>query len=221
MKKITLMTALSFFMTACGSDSSEIPSVNPDDNNGSVENVVLDKVNPNLADITALNKRIADAFSSNFNVTQADLEEFMGKYSYTGCVYKNNKYLITFKNGTQTVVDLNSYTSKANDASKATSRRAVKAASRTEQTDTLLSNSKVIFWEPSPVGTIMHDKLGQMFTDYVGEDNVTLLSGADCTWQSLMGLSEGATVIINGLGFNDEWIVTGQEYIKEIKDQLN
>lgn len=216
MKKITLMTALSFLMTACGGDSSEIPSVTPDDNNGSVENVVLDKVNPTLDDIAGLNKRIADAIKSKPAGTQADLEEYMGKYSYTGCIYKNNKYLITFKDGTQTVLDLNGYTSKSNNTSKTVSRSAGKAVSRTEQADTLLSNSKVIFWEPSPVGTVMHDKLGQLFTDYVGEDNVTLLSGADCTWQSLMGLSEGATVIINGLGFNDEWIVTGQEYIKEI-----
>lgn len=208
MKKYTLMTVLSFLMTACGGDSTEMPGTYPEDNN--VENSSKDKVNPTLGDVITLNKKIADAFNNKPTLTQADLEEFMGNFTFEKCTYKNNKYLIVFKDGTQTVLDLNNYKSKA--SSKANSRSAGHTESRAEVSDSLLSNAKVLFWESSPMGTTQHDRIGKLVEDYVGVENVTVLSGENCDLQSVVNMAEYATVIINALGFNDEWLVTGLEY---------
>lgn len=209
MKKLTILAMFPFLLSSCGSDATEIPDVNPSNGNNT-EKPDANKKSPTLADIIQLNKTIADAFKNKPTASKEDLEFFMDTYNYSGCTYANNKYHITFKNGVETVLDLNGYTSPVERSSKSSSR-----SSRTgnQQTTTPLSNTKVLFWEAGPFGPTLYDTVGELVESYVGADHVTTLFGADCTWQSLMTLSEYATVIINGLGFNAEWIVTGQEYI--------
>ena len=213
MKKMLFMAMMAMTMVACSSETPELPD-NGTENERPVDKEEVGNVNPSLANLVDVHKAMADAFNNLPTATKKDLKQFMGDYSFVNSSYKNNKYIIQFADNTVSVLDLNSYSTTG---SRAVTPIAKGAASRgTEKADSLLSNEKVLLWEAAPFGGSIAGKVGELMEAYAGTENVVRLSGAECTWQSLMQLSEYATVVFNGLGADGGWLVTGQEYIEQL-----
>lgn len=212
MKKCFLMTMLAIIMAACNSETPEMPGNNNGNENGNqTENPDGIKNDPSMGDIIELHKAIADALGNKPSSAKIDLTDYVNELNYVQSSYENYKYTIEFKDGTVSVLDLNNYKSQVENRSYMGNRRNVSSRSE-ENNDSTFSNAKVLIWEPAPFGSVINEMSDKILTDYVGEENVIRVSGPGCTWQSLMEMSEYAMVIINGLGMDGKWIVTGQEY---------
>lgn len=212
MKKIFLMTMLAIIMAACNSETPEMPGNNNGNENGNqTENPDGIKNDPSMGDIIELHKAIADALGNKPSSVKIDLTDYVKELNYVQSSYDNYKYTIEFKDGTVSVLDLNNYKSQVENRSYIGNRGNVSGRSE-ENNDSTFSNAKVLIWEPAPFGSVINEMSDKILTDYVGEENVIRVSGPGCTWQSLMEMSEYAMVIINGLGMDGKWIVTGQEY---------
>ena len=211
MKKIFLTAMAAMIMVACDSETPEVPGNKTSNEENKTEKPEGQKKNPSMTDVIGIHQSVAKALDNKPTASKVDLTDYAKGFSLTKSTCKNNKYKLEFADGTVSVLDLNNYESKNENRSTTGSRS--NAASRSEEeNDSTFSNSKVLVWEAAPFGTVLTDDAHQLLLNYMGKDNVKTMSGADCTWQSLMEMSEYAVVIFNGLGVDGGWIVTGQEY---------
>lgn len=212
MRKIILMTMLAIMMAACNSETPEMPGNNNGNENGNqTEKPDGIKNDPSMGDIIELHKAIANALGNKPSSAKIDLTDYVKDLNYVQSSYENYKYTIEFKDGTVSVLDLNNYNNRVMNQSCIGDRGTVSSLNE-ENNDSTFSNAKVLIWESAPFGSVINEMSDNILTDYVGEENVIKVSGPECTWQSLMEMSEYAMVIINGLGVDGRWIVTGQEY---------
>lgn len=210
MNKILLLAMMTMMMASCNSETPDVPG-NNDEN---IENPVPGTKNPTLSDLVSIHKELADVCKNKPANSKEDLDDLLKDYNYVRTSYMNNKYTIHLADSTVSVLDLNSYKTKTGSVVEGS--RAVLGSRTSEETDSVLSNSKVLLWESAPFGQTVNNEVGILIENYVGKENVTRMSGNNCTWQSLMELSEYAMVIINGLGVDGRWIVTGQEFVEKV-----
>lgn len=217
MKRMFLMTVMAMMMAACNNETPEMPDNSQGDEKpgNQTEQPDSPKKAPSMGEVINLHKAIADAVGNKPSTEKVNLANYVKDYSYVKDTYKNNKYIIEFADGQVSVLDLNPYESKTENRTTRASRQ-VKDSRSGEANDSTFSNSRILLWEPAPFGSVVNDNAKKLLTDYVGVDNVVSLSGGDCTWQSLMQLSEYAVVLINGLGVDGQWVVTGQEFIEAL-----
>ena len=210
MKKIFLMVTMLMIMASCNSETPEIP----DGKDENIENPATETKNPSLAELVEIHKELADICKNKPADTKRVFDEVLKDYKYVRTSYKNNKYTIYLSDSTLSVLDLNNY--KTNTGGVVKNSRSVTGSRNTEETDSVLSNSKVLLWESAPFGPTINNEVGALIENYVGAVNVTRMTANSCTWQSLLELSEYAMVIINGLGIDGRWIVTGQEFVEKV-----
>lgn len=210
-KNLVAMAMVALMTSACGSGTEEIPEV-PEHEipGGEIDKPTDKKKNPELQDVINVNNKIVDALKDKLSQGKAELSSYFDAYTYISSTFKNNKYTVQFADGTTTIIDLNNYSSGSRKAG--TSRSRSLTGTRSEENSEMFSNSKVYLWEPLPEGTLIDQQVGQLLEDYIGAENIERVSGQACTWQALMGLSEHSIVILNGLGADGKWIVTGQEH---------
>lgn len=213
-KELICMAMLAMVTVSCGSETPEIPNVPGNEEDipgGNIEKPVDQKKNPALTDLVNVNKKIADALKGKTSEGKVDLSSYFTGYSYVSSTFKNNKYTVSFADGSSTVIDLNEYKAASRSCDIYGSRSVV--SSRSEDEDTgVFSNAKVFLWEPAPFGALVDKQVGAMLEEYAGTENMVRVTGQGCTWQSLMEMPEYAIVVLNGLGADGKWIVTGQEY---------
>ena len=210
MKKFIFMAAMAMLASACGSETPDMPGKGEDGPSAEIVKPNKEKKNPTLADMVNFNKKIAEAFGGKSNGKKEELSSYFEGFSYESSSFKNNKYTITFTDGQQTVIDLNAYKSESHENHSDNSRTAVQTRGETDKNH--FSNAKVFLWEPAPFGDLVNQQIGNLLDEYIGKENVKRISGESCTWQSLMDMPEYAITVINGLGVDGKWIVTGQQY---------